>query len=63
MSEEIKTDEIDRRLWMRRVEQRRKETRRCIHIPVDIDKRTGERRKQGEKRKFERRKDERCAAE
>ena len=50
--------EIDRRLWLRRAEEKRKEERRVIHIPVGIDTRVSERRKV-ERRKIEKRKDER----
>ncbi|MBI5573208.1 MAG: hypothetical protein HY919_01470 [Elusimicrobia bacterium] len=50
--------EIDRRLWVRRDEERRKEERRAINIPVDIDNRVNQRRKV-ERRKIEKRKNER----
>ncbi|MFA5780144.1 MAG: hypothetical protein WC947_08395 [Elusimicrobiota bacterium] len=50
--------EIDRRLWLRRTEENRKEERRTINIPVDIDIRKSKRRKV-ERRKIEKRKDER----
>jgi hypothetical protein len=50
--------EIDRRLWLRRAEEKRKEERRAINIPVDIDVRVSKRRKV-ERRKVEKRKDER----
>ena len=50
--------EIDRRLWLRRAEGKRKEERRTIHIPVVLDTRVSERRKV-ERRKIEKRKDER----
>ena len=50
--------EIDRRLWIRRDEERRKEDRRVINIPINIDTRVSKRRKV-ERRKIEKRKDER----
>ena len=48
--------DVERRLWLRRENERRRNERRNIHVPIKVDIRIGERRK-GDRRATERRDD------
>lgn len=51
--------DIDRRLWVKRADDRRREDRRILNVFVRVDKRAAERRKDERREKNERRENER----